>query len=547
MHGSSLRQSFALLLLSCSWLSSVAARAEEAPAEEVVYESALESMSAPVVVDGSILFKVRGTSSIPAERRAQVISDRIVALAADPTFDKQGLRLESQPDATMVMAGTQLVMVMSDGDARLEGIDRQVLGRVVLTRVGEAIDAWRRDRALASLQRNALFASGATLVLVLALWGGARLFRRLRRLIEERLRQRIPDLQVRGFNIVQAQQLWGLLARLLVLLWVAVVLAALYVYLSSVLALFPWTRGLAGGLVALVLDPLRTLGLGFIKIVPKLAFLVVLFFITRYVLKLIRLFFDSVADGNVVLPEFDPEWAWPTYRLVKILLIALVMVVAYPYIPGSGSEAFKGISIFVGVIFSLGSSSLIGNLIAGYTMNYHRVFKVGDRVRIGEHLGSVDQVRVLVTHLRTLKNEMIAIPNSVILSGEVVNYSTLARQQGLILHTTVGIGYEIPWRQVEAMLLEAAGRTADLLREPPPFVLLKALGDFCITYEINAYCADASAMIQVFKELHRNILDIFNEYGVQIMTPAYEGDPDQRKVVPRENWYAAPARPPGQE
>jgi len=504
-------------------------------------------MSAPVVVDGSILFKVRGTSSIPAERRAQVISDRIVALAADPTFDKQGLRLESQPDATMVMAGTQLVMVMSDGDARLEGIDRQVLGRVVLTRVGEAIDAWRRDRALASLQRNALFASGATLVLVLALWGGARLFRRLRRLIEERLRQRIPDLQVRGFNIVQAQQLWGLLARLLVLLWVAVVLAALYVYLSSVLALFPWTRGLAGGLVALVLDPLRTLGLGFIKIVPKLAFLVVLFFITRYVLKLIRLFFGSVADGNVVLPEFDPEWAWPTYRLVKILLIALVMVVAYPYIPGSGSEAFKGISIFVGVIFSLGSSSLIGNLIAGYTMNYHRVFKVGDRVRIGEHLGSVDQVRVLVTHLRTLKNEMIAIPNSVILSGEVVNYSTLARQQGLILHTTVGIGYEIPWRQVEAMLLEAAGRTSDLLREPPPFVLLKALGDFCITYEINAYCADASAMIQVFKELHRNILDIFNEYGVQIMTPAYEGDPDQRKVVPRENWYAAPARPQGQE
>jgi small-conductance mechanosensitive channel len=221
-----------------------------------------------------------------------------------------------------------------------------------------------------------------------------------------------------------------------------------------------------------------------------------------------------------------------------------VLIIAYPYIPGSGSEAFKGISIFVGVVFSLGSSSVIGNMIAGYTMTYRRVFKLGDRVLINDHLGDVEQVRMLVTYLRTPKNEIVAIPNSEILNGEVVNYSALAKTEGLILHTTVGIGYETPWRQVEAMLLEAAARSPDAVQEPRPFVLQRALGDFCVTYELNVFTRDAHGMARQYADLHRNILDVFNEYGVQIMTPAYEGDPNEPKLVPRDRWYEAPAQPP---
>jgi small-conductance mechanosensitive channel len=234
----------------------------------------------------------------------------------------------------------------------------------------------------------------------------------------------------------------------------------------------------------------------------------------------------------------------PTYRLVRILVVAFAVVVAYPYVPGSQTDAFKGVSIFIGIVFSLGSSSLIGNIIAGYSMTYRRAFRVGDRVRVGEHVGDVDKIRLMVTHLRTPKNEEIVIPNSQILSSEVINYSTLARQHGLILHTTVGIGYEAPWRQVEAMLLEAADRTEGLLKEPRPFVLQKALGDFSVTYEVNAYCDTPHLMLAHYAALHRNILDVFNEYGVQIMTPAYEGDPAQPKVVSRSDWYLAPAKPP---
>jgi small-conductance mechanosensitive channel len=247
----------------------------------------------------------------------------------------------------------------------------------------------------------------------------------------------------------------------------------------------------------------------------------------------------------VTLPHFEADWAQPTYKIARFSLIILALIVAYPYIPGSDSAAFKGVSLLLGVIISLGSSSVIANLIAGLLITYRRAFKIGDRVTIGEVTGEVTDVRLQVTHLRTLKNEEVTIPNSQILNGHVMNYSALAMRRGLILHATVGIGYETPWRQVEAMLLLAAARTPGLLTEPVPFVMHTGLGDFCVSYEINAYCSDAQAMERLYTQLRRNILDIFNEYGVQIMTPAYEGDPREAKVVAKEQWYAAPAASEG--
>jgi small-conductance mechanosensitive channel len=198
-------------------------------------------------------------------------------------------------------------------------------------------------------------------------------------------------------------------------------------------------------------------------------------------------------------------------------------------------------------VFSLGSSSAISNMIAGYTMTYRRAFKVGDRIKIGDTIGDVIETRLQVTHLRSFKNEEIIIPNSQILNSEIVNYSSLAAERGLILHTVVGIGYETPWRQVEAMLLMAADQTAGLLKEPPPFVLYRKLGDFAVEYEINVYCREPQRMMALYTALHRNILDLFNEYGVQIMTPAYETDPEQAKVVAKDQWYLAPARHDGDE
>jgi small-conductance mechanosensitive channel len=319
----------------------------------------------------------------------------------------------------------------------------------------------------------------------------------------------------------------------------------LYVFLSVVLARFPWTRGIAGKLAGYALTPLHTMGTAFVSYIPNLIFLAILYFVLRTVIRLARVFFESIEHGTITLANFEPEWAVPTYRIVRLLIVAFGVVIAYPFVPGSESAAFKGVSLFLGVMFSLGSSSAVSNIIAGYLLTYRRAFKLGDRIRIGDKVGAVSATRVQVTHLTTPKNEELIIPNATILNSEVINYSTIARTEGLILHTTVGIGYDTPWRQVEAMLLIAAANTEGVLAEPAPFVNQLALGDFAVTYELNVYVREPHRMLALYSALHRNILDVFNEHGVAIMTPAYEGDPEQPKVVPKDQWFTAPAAADG--
>jgi small-conductance mechanosensitive channel len=534
-------------LLVLTFLAVAPLRAQQAPTAAVPLtpeEAAAPPPTAPVVVDGVTLFSVRGVSSYPAGQRANEIADRITAVASERSISVDSLTVVETLEVSQIVAGTALVMGVLDADARLEGVRRSVLASASLGRIRTAIQAYRHDREPGVLGRAAFdaVATGLALgaVLLLVRW----VQRRLRSRIEGRYRAQVRDLHIHSFQLVRSEQLWRFVTGILALCWAAFAIVAVYVYLQHVLTRFPWTRGLGLNLQDMVAGPLQVIGAGTVAIVPKLVFLAVLAIVTRYLLRVIRLFFDAIAAGTVTFQSFDPEWAVPTYRLVRILIIAFAVVVAYPYVPGSQTEAFKGLSLFIGLIFSLGSSSLIGNFIAGYSMTYRRAFRVGDVVKMGQHTGVVQNVRLLVTHLRTPKNEEVVIPNSAILGGDVVNYSTLGRQGQLILHTTVGIGYETSWQQVEAMLLEAARRTETTLKEPRPFVLQKTLGDFAVTYEINVYSNAPDQMPRQYAELHRNILDVFNEYGVQIMTPAYEGDPEQPKVVPPAAWYAAPARPP---
>jgi small-conductance mechanosensitive channel len=353
--------------------------------------------------------------------------------------------------------------------------------------------------------------------------------------------------QLKSFKVVSAERLWYLQQHTFNFLRLIALLGVGFLYLHFVLGLFPWTRAIANWLLESVLEQLQAMGSGLASAIPDLVVLIIIYFVTRNVLRLLFLFFSAVSRGSVTLSSFQPDWADPTYKLVRIGVVVFALVVAYPYIPGSGTQAFKGISIFLGILFSLGSSSTVANVISGYMLIYRRAFKVGDRVKIGDATGDVTERRVQVTHLTTIKNEEVIIPNSAILNSEIVNYSSLARTKGLILHTTVGIGYQTPWRQVEAALLLAAERTSEIMKEPKGFVLQKALADFSITYELNVYCDNPQSMGRVYTGLHRNILDVFNEYGIQIMTPAYEGDPEGPKVVPKSRWFDAPALPPKME
>jgi small-conductance mechanosensitive channel len=512
--------------------------------EATIVATEMGMSTAPVTLDGKTLFRVRGVSAYPAEQRARAIAERIEALAADTEIPTTALRTVETEDRTDIMGGEQFIMGVFEVDARLEGVTRQLLVQTFVKKISEAVGDYREQRRPDRLLYNTLYALAVTALVVGLLLATRWAFRRLNASLEQRYQARIQNLEAKSLKFVRAEQLRIALHRALQTMDTLVVLVFLYVYLHFVLSLYPWTRQFAERLLTLLLNPLVTMGTALLAAVPNLVFIAVLVVVTRYLLKLTRLFSEAVAQGTVTISGFDREWASPTYRIIRLLIIAFAVVVAYPYIPGSESAAFKGVSIFLGVIFSLGSSSIIANLIAGYTMTYRRAFRAGDRIKVSDFIGDVTDVRLMVTHLRSLKNEEIIVPNSLILNSHVINYSSLARQQGLILHTTVGIGYETPWRQVEAMLLMAAERTPGLLRQPPPFVLQQALGDFCVTYELNVYCDEPAAMYRLYTELHRHILDVFNEYNVQIMTPAYVRDPEQPKVVPKEQWFAEPAQLP---
>jgi small-conductance mechanosensitive channel len=519
------------------------ALAQETASQNPAPAESAEQPTAPVVLDGAMLFRVRGVAAYPAEQRAAAIADRIAAVASDRTIPVESLTVRETPlGSVLAAAGNQLLQVV-EADARLEGVRRQVLAEVYRGRIAEAIERFRHDREGAVLRPNAARALGAILALALGLWLGRRALRLLRAMLDRRYRSRLRHVQVGTVEIVRAEHLWQGLVRAISIVAGLVALVAVYLTFDYVLLLFPWTRALGNNLSAILLGPLATIGMGVLRYIPDLVFLVILALITRYVLKVVRLFFRRVSDGTITLSGFEADWAKPTDRIVRLLVVAFALIVAYPHIPGSGTDAFKGVSILFGLLFSLGSPSVISNMVAGQSLAYRRAFKVGDRVKIGEHIGDVAQIRLLSTYLRTPKNEQIVIPNSNVLNGEIVNYTSLAKSPGLILHSIVSIGYGTPWRQVEAMLLEAAGRTPGLLPEPRPFVLQKTLGTFAVDYVINVYCDNPRAMFPLYSALHRSILDVFNEHNVQIMTPAYEGDPERPKVVPRDQWFAAPAEP----
>jgi small-conductance mechanosensitive channel len=528
--------SFAIVLVSAA--PGVAQPAPAPAASQVAADAPVDT--APVTVDGRHLFSVRGIPAFPARERADAIVDRILDLARDRTFDPATLDATVEERGTRIGPSDRLVMILTDADAELEGVDRRLVAEVFVGKIRQAIADYRADRApqaLVSKAWRALLATAIAAVLLLAVrW----LIRALLHWLE-RYHERMHAVTISSFEVVKAERIRAAVRWAVRVLWIALVLIVSFVYLRRVLGFFPWTRGIGTQLGEWMTAPLIVLGRGFLAMLPNLVFLAIFFVLIRWVLRLIRLFFVAAGRGEVQLKGFDSEFAEPTYKLVRLAVLIFAAVVAYPYIPGSSSTAFRGISVFVGIVFSLGSSTAVANVIAGYTMVYRRAFREGDIVKIGDVVGLVTKVRLQVTQIRTPKNEDVVVPNANILNGEVVNYSALAKTEGVILHTTVGIGYQTPWRQVEAMLIEAAGRTPGLRTDRPPFVLQKSLGDFAVTYEINVYCDEARNMFRLYSALHANILDVFNEHGVQIMTPAYEGDPEQPKIVPRENWYLAPA------
>jgi small-conductance mechanosensitive channel len=530
----------ALMMLGLGTLLCTAANAEE---QEVPLATGPASSQhvAPVRVDGVELFKLRGISSMPAETRAQRVRERILAAARNPQLDPNQLSIRSEADRAVLSIGNTELLTLIEADAHLEDVSLNILAEVVQARVIEAMLKYREDRSPDALKVSALYFAGLSLVLALLVWALKLAKARLDVFLQTRVASGLETLERKSFSLVRGGQLWAMARGLVNLFYVLTLLTLAYFYLNSVLGAFPYTRSYALWLLDMVMEPLASLGHGVLAAIPNLVFLTVLFLIVRYVLRSIEVFFKAIQRRAINLDNFDADWAMPTFRIARVVIIAFALVVAYPYIPGSDSAAFKGVSLFLGVVVSLGSTSFISNMIAGLTMTYRGAYRQGDWVRIGDEEGQVEEVRNMVMRLRTRKNESVTIPNSLILNSNVTNYSQQLQTGGLILHTVVGIGYDTPWRQVEAMLLEAARRTEGVMQEPPPFVLQKLLGDFAVSYELNVHVMDAARVPRYYSDLHRHIQDVFSENKVQIMSPAYENDPAEPKIAALPEGHKPPA------
>ena len=332
---------------------------------------------------------------------------------------------------------------------------------------------------------------------------------------------RISALKIQSYEVLSADRITDILKGTVKLLRTVALIVILYVAAPVILSLFPWTRDWVAYLLPYLMAPVYRIFWGLVDFLPNLLAIIVIVVATRYLLRFITAVTAEVKREAIVFPGFHSEWADPTSKLLSFLIIVFAVVLISPYLPGFGSPAFQGISIFLGVLLSLGSTAAIANIVAGTALTYVRAFKIGDRVQIADAVGDVVEKTLLVTRVRTIKNVEITIPNALVLGGQIINFSAVAQDRGLILHTKVTIGYDAPWRQVHELLIAAGKATANVAAEPPPFVLQTSLDDFSISYELNAYTKEPGRSLEILSELHQNIQDRFNEAGIEIMSPRF--------------------------
>ncbi|MFZ4535922.1 mechanosensitive ion channel domain-containing protein [Propionivibrio sp.] len=405
--------------------------------------------------------------------------------------------------------------------------------------LAEALSAEADQRRPMALLMALVFATIATLLAFSLLW----LIRRAELLLVERL-QRAIDREDASATMRWARHAWLLIQRIAQLVMGVLWLSVGYLWLTYVLSCFPLTHPLSEKLGGFLVDLFTNLGGGLINAVPGMITVLVVLFLTKTLNDVLANFFKSVLEGRTQVPGLHRETVSATRRIVSIMVWGFGLAVAYPYIPLSNSEAFKGLSVLFGLMLTLGSAGIVNQLMSGLVLVYARALTVGDFVDIGGTVGVVSEVGVLSTKIIDMRNEEVTIPNAVLIGNSIRNYSRLAGERGTLVSTKVTIGYDTPWRQVHAMLIAAAGLTPGLRNNPPPFVYQRGLSDFYVEYELFAYMDEPLNRVPTLSALHCNIQDQFNQYGVQIMSPHFMDQPHNNVVVPPANWYAAPARAP---
>lgn len=439
-----------------------------------------------------------------------------------------------------VMLGERLIFVIGDADVEVDEKRQEVAARAA-RRLAEALQAWRDQRSLPLLLKAIGLALGATAILVFAVWLLARGRRAVAAWLQRVAERRTEGLTRRGIDVVPL--VLSLVRGALIALFLLLAVGLVEAWLGYVLGRFPLTRPWADALTGWLVGLLSGLALGFLRSIPGLVTAVVIFLVARMLTGFIRGLAARVRSGSVTLPGLHPETVGATRRIATAVVWLVALAVAYPYLPGADSEAFKGLSLLLGLMISLGSTGVVAQAMSGIVLVYSRSLARDDYVKFGDIEGVVSEVGLLSTKVITLRGEEVTIPNTVVVAGPVRNFTRLSGGKGPLVFTSVTIGYDAPWRQVQALLLQAATRTPGLRQDPEPFVLQRSLSDFYVEYELVARIEKPIDRPQVLSHLHANIQDAFNEAGVQIMSPHFFGQPQEPVVVPKARWHAPPAKP----
>ena len=493
-----------------------------------------EAKGYPVSVEGHEILRIyEGVGSFSAGDRAAGASKRFLKLVY--TKDDLGnITVVDSPNGTSVLLGENVLLVVTDQDALHYHFPRQALAKYFAGRIRAVIGQAREEHTGRFLIRAAIYAAIALAIYLLLCWLVIRGARWLLRVLQARS-TRLKGIRIQQSQIMAGERIARMVMTAIRLVRILLLLLFTSIFVGAVLNFFPWTRGHGARVLSYVLTPMEVIAQAFVGYLPKLFYIAIILVVMYYVLKFVRLLAAEIERGNIRISGFYTEWAQPTYKIVRFLLFAFTAVIIYPYLPGENSPAFKGVGLFIGVLFSLGSTSAVANVVAGVILTYTRGFRVGDWVKIGDNMGEVTSQSMLATHLKTIKNEEIIIPNSVILGSHVTNYSLLAQNNGLILYTSVTIGYDEPWRKIHELLIEAALKTKYILQTPAPFVLQTALNDSYVQYEINAYTDKPLLMVFTYSDLRANIQDVFFNAGVEIMSPTFYALRDgNRTAMPQE-------------
>ncbi|HYQ49073.1 MAG TPA: mechanosensitive ion channel domain-containing protein [Pseudomonas sp.] len=529
---------FRLLLV---WLLLVPALAQGSDASGSATEGSAGDPAELVIANRSIFtFNATLLGETPAARVQRATA--VIEEALRGTDDLQ-VTVDKILNSHMVLLGGHRAFIVAPLDLGVNGGDTRLAAEHAAAELRLVVEETGEARSLRFLLKALGWSALVTLIFVVLIKAANWTRRKLRGRLPQLMRERTRQIRVGQLPLLDMQYVYYLIDRLLWLLYWVVVFLLSYQWLSFVLSQFPYTRPWGESLNVHLLDLLRYLLHGILQAIPGIVVAVTIFFIARGISSFSRRMLERMARPGT-LKWLTEETLQPTTRLASLAIWLFALVMAYPYLPGSGTDAFKGLSVLLGLMISLGASSVVGQAAAGLILTYSRTLKAGEYVRVGDNEGTVTEVGMFNTTIRTGLGEVLTLPNSMITGSVTRNYSRAVQGQGYIVDTVVTIGYDTPWRQVEAMLVEAAERTEGILAKPRPKVFQTGLSDFYPEYRLVAQAvpSEPRPRAELMSLLHANIQDVFNEYGVQIMSPHYLGDPAQEKWVPREKWFTAPAR-----